>query len=197
MVDRDRNVRLLGLGLLHGVLDMASVQKVAGEPDPIESLKRHGLLPPEAATALFRLLEDQDLKSESPTAAIPFPAPKEDESPSLIPGEAGRSPWDSLPPGLAQADDSGRHVLRVLTLPVWKQYRNLRFLAEGGMGRVFKAQDPSLKRVVALKFLRRDEPDMCRRFAMEAQHQAMVEHPNICRVYEVGEWQGQSYIAMQ
>lgn len=195
--ERERQVRLLGLGLFHGVLDMASVQKVADEPDPIESLKRRGILHPEEATALFRLLENQDLRSESPTSAIPSFPPDENEPPTQLPGMAGRSPWDSLPPGPIQSDDSGRHVLRVLTLPVWKQYRNLRFLAEGGMGRVFKAQDPSLKRVVALKFLRRDEPEMCRRFAMEAQHQAMVEHPNICRVYEVGEWQGQSYIAMQ
>ena len=38
---------------------------------------------------------------------------------------------------------------------------------------------------VALKFLARDEPDKILRFILEAQHQAKVDHPNICKVYEV------------
>ena len=65
------------------------------------------------------------------------------------------------------------------------------------MGRIFKGYDPTLKRVVALKFLRLDSPAMVQRFVLEAQHQGSLDHPNICRVYEVGDWQGQPYIAMQ
>nr|WP_320132586.1 serine/threonine-protein kinase [uncultured Holophaga sp.] len=82
-------------------------------------------------------------------------------------------------------------------LPTWGHYRNLRLIGEGGMGRIFQAYDPSLKRVVALKILRGDSPEHILRFLLEAQNQAAVEHPNICRVYEVGEWQGYSFIAMQ
>ncbi|MBP1628265.1 MAG: hypothetical protein H6Q00_2740 [Holophagaceae bacterium] len=82
-------------------------------------------------------------------------------------------------------------------LPSWGPYRNLRFIGEGGMGRIFQAYDPSLRRVVALKILRGDSPELVMRFLLEAQNQAAVEHPNICRVYEVGEWQGYSFIAMQ
>ncbi len=85
----------------------------------------------------------------------------------------------------------------LLSLPKWRQYRNLRFVGEGGMGRIFKAFDSTLRRVVALKVMRRNDPEVLARFMLEAQHQAGLEHPNICRVYEVGEHQGQAFIAMQ
>ncbi len=91
----------------------------------------------------------------------------------------------------------GQAVRESFTLPCWKDYRDLRFLAEGGLGRIFSAFAPRLQRTVALKFLRRDDPALVRRFVLEAQHQAKVEHPNICKVFEVGEWKGQAYIAMQ
>jgi serine/threonine-protein kinase len=193
-VDRERQVRLLGLGLLHGLLDAKAIAEVAGEPDPIETLQHRGLLDPMDATALVHILDSESWPSGSSapfragSGVAPFSGSRE-------PG--GQSPWDSLPQAGPHSDGSGRQVLRALTLPAWKHYRDLVFVAEGGMGRVFKAYDPSLKRAVALKFLRRDDPEMAARFAQEAQHQAMVEHPRICRVYEVGEWQGQSYIAMQ
>ncbi|HEX7552657.1 MAG TPA: protein kinase, partial [Geothrix sp.] len=198
-MDRDRQVRLLGLGLLHGLLDMESVRAVAADPDPFEALKRQGLLDPVDATALFRML-DEDTRETAVhprEGATSSAATGDEHSPPPRASQEGLGPWDSLPPAEPNTDGSGRQVLRVFTLPAWKQYRSLRFIAEGGMGRVFRAFDPSLKRVVALKFLRRDDPELVARFVMEAQHQAMVEHPHICRVYEVGEWQGQSYIAMQ
>lgn len=192
-MDRDRQVRLLGLGLLHGLLDAKAIAAVAEEPNPIETLQHRGLLDPMDATALVRILESETSPSGQPA---PFWGGLE-PPPSAPPRQVGRAPWDSLPPAGSPSGGSGRQVLRALTLPAWRHYRDLRFVAEGGMGRVFKAYDPSLKRPVALKFLRRDDPDMAARFVQEAQHQAMVEHPRICRVYEVGEWEGQSYIAMQ
>lgn len=86
---------------------------------------------------------------------------------------------------------------RATTLARWGRFENLGLLGEGGMGRIFQATDPRLQREVALKLLRRDDPDILRRFIQEAQLQAKVDHPNVCRVYEVGEWRGQAYIAMQ
>src|SRR5438045_9065681 len=65
------------------------------------------------------------------------------------------------------------------------------------MGKGYKAYDPMLRRYVALKFIRGDDPEMTRRFIQEAQAQARVDHPNICRVYEVGEVEEKLYIAMQ
>jgi serine/threonine-protein kinase len=88
-------------------------------------------------------------------------------------------------------------VFRAKTLERWGRFEALTLLGEGGMGRIFRATDPRLRREVALKLLRRDDPDILQRFLQEAQLQARVDHPNVCRVFEVGEWRGQPYIAMQ
>jgi serine/threonine-protein kinase len=85
----------------------------------------------------------------------------------------------------------------VFPVPGWDRYEFVDFIGRGGMGDVFKARDPRLNRFVALKFLRRDDPDQVQRFLREAKVQAKVEHENLCPVYEVGEAQGHSYIAMQ
>ncbi|HEY2739815.1 MAG TPA: serine/threonine-protein kinase, partial [Thermoanaerobaculia bacterium] len=79
----------------------------------------------------------------------------------------------------------------------WPRYRLERQLGAGGMGTVFLAWDPSLNRRVALKFLHRNEAQQTERFLREARSQARVEHPNICKVHEVGEVDGRPYIAMQ
>ncbi|MBN1205082.1 MAG: protein kinase [Myxococcaceae bacterium] len=81
--------------------------------------------------------------------------------------------------------------------PGWERYQPVRFLGQGGMGRVYLAYDPILRRNVALKFVRGDDPELLRRFVSEAQAQARVEHERVCKVYEVGEVQGQPFIAMQ
>jgi len=79
----------------------------------------------------------------------------------------------------------------------WDRYELVEFLGQGGMGRVFKARDPRLGRNVALKFLRSSDPGLVRRFVREAQVQARVDHDAVCKVYEVGEVEGHSFIAMQ
>ncbi len=79
----------------------------------------------------------------------------------------------------------------------WDRYEIEEFIGRGGMGDVYKAKDPRLGRYVALKFLRRDDPDLVERFTREAQAQARIDHDNVCPVYEVGEIEGHSYIAMQ
>jgi eukaryotic-like serine/threonine-protein kinase len=70
-------------------------------------------------------------------------------------------------------------------------------LGHGGMGDVYRAEDRRLKRAVALKFLRGDEPERISRFLREAQAQARVDHENVCKVYEVGELDRRPFIAMQ
>jgi serine/threonine-protein kinase len=65
------------------------------------------------------------------------------------------------------------------------------------MGTVFKARDRRLGRLVALKFLRNADAQTTKRFLQEARAQARIDHPGICRVYEVGEVNGKAYIAMQ
>ncbi len=179
------------MALLRGLLDESALRRALGsEQALLEALQAQGSLDAEDLKDLAQLVEGR------PQA----PSQSREESGSSAahpPGVEGQDPWESLPSAGDETDGTGHQVLRVLTLPSWKHYRNLRFVAEGGMGRVFKAFDSRLKRMVALKFLRREDPELVARFQLEAQNQAQVEHPNICKVFEVGEWQGQSYIAMQ
>src|SRR5678815_5445351 len=79
----------------------------------------------------------------------------------------------------------------------WDRYSNVRFLGQGGMGKVFLAVDTRLHREVAIKFVRGDDAEHVRRLIAEARTQARVSHERICKIYEVGEVEGKVYIAMQ
>ena len=82
-------------------------------------------------------------------------------------------------------------------LPQSERYEVQLVIGSGGMGKVYKAFDRKLKRNVALKFLRGADADLERRFLQEAQAQARVDHPGVCKVYEVGRIDEEPYIAMQ
>jgi serine/threonine protein kinase len=79
-------------------------------------------------------------------------------------------------------------------------YEILGLLGKGGMGRVYKARQTSLKRLVALKVIRAGddaEPDQIARFREEAQAIARLQHPNIVQIYEVGEEDGQPFFSLE
>ncbi len=65
------------------------------------------------------------------------------------------------------------------------------------MGRVLEVFDPDLGRRVAVKLLRSDEPSAIERMLREARAQARVDHPNVARIYQVGELHGKPFISMQ
>jgi serine/threonine-protein kinase len=79
-------------------------------------------------------------------------------------------------------------------------YRILHQLGAGGMGEVYFAHDTKLDRRVAIKFLKEDATSgdrADRRLLREARAAAMLDHPNICAIYEIGEDAGRPFIVMQ
>src|ERR1041384_1208395 len=93
--------------------------------------------------------------------------------------------------------DEGRFVPGTL---LGGRYRIIGLLGRGGMGEVYRATDLTLGQSVALKFLPPEasqNPRLLERFHGEVRVARLVSHPNVCRVYDIGEVQGTPFISME
>ena len=93
--------------------------------------------------------------------------------------------------------DEGRFIPGTLLA---ERYRILGRLGKGGMGEVYRANDLRLGQTVALKFLPETtakDPGMLARFYNEVRIARQVTHPNVCRVFDIGDVEGQPFISMQ
>jgi len=144
-------------------------------------------------------LEAPTLTSDAPTALSP------DDTPTLTSLEppvapTPRSPRPvskSSPPSSSAALNYGRFLPGSLLA---ERYRIVALLGRGGMGEVYRADDLTLGQPVALKFLPEEaakDPALIERFRGEVRIARKVSHPNVCRVYDVGEVEGMTYLTME
>lgn len=182
--------RILRLAVREGLLSEEDVRSIELPPGRqtmetgtwgprIQRLLSTGRLQESSIHRLIRLdREESETVAEAPAGSTFIMGEDFAPSPTIQPVQR-----EHHPPGFPVRD--------------WDRYQFVQFLGEGGMGTVFKAFDPRLKRNVALKFIRGDDERHKRRFLQEAQAQARVEHPNVCKIYEVGEVEDKLFIAMQ
>lgn len=120
-------------------------------------------------------------------------------SPELVPREAPRrsSGLPATPPASSSAIDHGRFLPGSL---VGERYRIVAMLGRGGMGEVYRADDLKVGQSVALKFLPArfaGDAERLGRLRGEVRAARDVSHPNVCRVYDIGEADGEHFISME
>ena len=136
-----------------------------------------------------------------PSCATPVSTSQDSETVAIppTPGPSSRSGQTSGAGRLLQSQtaDEGRFLPGPL---IAERYRVIGLIGRGGMGEVYRATDLTLSQPVALKFLPEaagaDQMALAR-FYNEVRIARQVSHPNVCRVYDVGQLDGQPYLSME
>src|SRR5580698_5302853 len=138
-------------------------------------------------TSRFCLACGQPVTDNSETAVMPMT--------STPRSRVGESRAAAVPARVSSSD--GRFAAGML---VAGRYQIIGLLGKGGMGEVYRANDLTLDQPVALKFLPEamaQDAAMLARFHNEVRIARQVSHPNVCRVYDLGELNGQPYLSME
>jgi hypothetical protein len=99
-----------------------------------------------------------------------------------------------------RAFETGREGRLLPGVRVAARYRIVSLLGRGGMGEVYRADDLRLGQSVALKFLPRhlqQNPAYLQRLLDETRLARQISHPNVCRVYDIGEWEDRQFLSME
>jgi serine/threonine-protein kinase len=139
-------------------------------------------------------LDSEQISSSEETIAPPQTQKK---SPTSLPSRTQRPASASNPLVSSDAIGGGRFVPGQI---VADRYRIVALAGRGGMGEVYRAEDLKLSQVVAIKFLpeslSQDAPALAR-FHSEVRIARQVSHPNVCRVFDIGEVQGIPFLSME
>ncbi len=103
----------------------------------------------------------------------------------------------SVPPSSSVSSHHGRFLPGT---KVADRYRIVSLVGKGGMGEVYRADDLKLGHTVALKFLPKElagDPQRLEYFLSEVRLTRQISHPNVCRVYDIGEADGQHFLSME
>lgn len=206
-MENNKEEQIIRLALAKGLvseqdLDLlnedANKHKNISAQGQLDELIEAGLL----SKAMWRALEEEvEARKKNPSFQLPFTIGQDllaFTSSQRLKVETDAKDKDSL----SRTMKSNNTISRELNLNTGElikagRYDLIKLLGEGGMGSVFLAYDPDLQRYVALKFLHSGDREATQRLLQEGRAQAKIEHPNVCRVYEVGKFNGRIYIAMQ
>lgn len=195
----DKEQQIIQLALAKGLVSEHDLMLISENKDPltttqskVEGLMEAGLL----SKAMWRALEQElEARKKSPSFKLPLTLEQD-----LLAIKAEKKPLtvDSFGRTMKTNSTISREIAEnPMDLIKAGRYDLIKLLGEGGMGSVFLAYDPDLQRYVALKFLHSGDKEATQRLLQEGRAQAKIEHPNVCRVYEVSKFNGRIYIVMQ
>src|SRR5580704_1253834 len=146
-------------------------------------------------------IDSNDLSAEQDTIAPPAPA--------ATPRKSSSAPTPARPPRTPSSAGSGAKITSSDPIGggrftpgqmIADRYRVVAIAGRGGMGEVYRAEDLTLGQVVAIKFLPEslsEDAATLARFHSEVRIARQVSHPNVCRVFDIGDANGTPYLSME